>query len=199
MAGALDIENLTKWVVFISTVGGAIVWFYKKSIQPAIEVIKDAGKAHVAIERITKEFLPNGGSTLRDTIDRIEGRQIVAENRQRAILSETHIGIFETDSSGRCFWVNRTYLRMCGKTLEEVKGFNWISALHPEDRDRVFEEWSECLNQQREFDLEYRIVNSTNNTSLLVKCHTYVIMDIKGEVCGYVGTLSPVGKVPEVV
>ena len=49
---------------------------------------------------------------------------------------------------------------MTGLSLAEAKGQGWTEALHPEDRDRVFTEWEQAAQENREFALEYRFQTS---------------------------------------
>jgi len=49
---------------------------------------------------IVCELKPNGGASVRDSLNRIELRQVLQEQRQWAILSDMSVGVFETDAEG---------------------------------------------------------------------------------------------------
>lgn len=44
-----------------------------------------------------------------------------------------------------------------GQTVEEVRGWGWLEALHPEDRDRTAAIWSEAVRNLSLFSTEYRL------------------------------------------
>lgn len=47
------------------------------------------------------------------------------------------VGIFLTDSTGNCRYVNQLWCQNTGLTLEDASGPGWKKALHPEDRDKL--------------------------------------------------------------
>lgn len=147
-----------------------------------------ACKAYSKLREIYQEVVPNGGTSLRDAINRIEGRQVVADQRHQAVVSLTDIAMFESDAGGRCVWANRAYLRMVDKSLNDIQGNGWVNIVHPMDRDRVFEEWQKAVVQNREFGMRYRVVCSEGEETHVL-CQTAIMRNIKGELIGYQGSL----------
>ena len=45
-----------------------------------------------------------------------------------------------------------------GQSVEEIKGWGWSNALHPDDADRVMAVWSESVRSQRLYEIEYRLL-----------------------------------------
>lgn len=143
------------------------------------------------LDYVVSELLPNGGSSIRDSLNRIESRQVLQDQRQRAILSDMSVGVFETDEFGQCIWVNRKYLRMTGRTLAEVSGSGWANILADEDRVRVVAGWTAAINEQREFEMEYRIV-SPDGKKTKVRVQSYKMHDAGGAPLGYLGIMTPI-------
>jgi len=52
-----------------------------------------------SVNFVVTELQPNGGASIRDSLNRIELRQVLQEQRQKAILSDMSIGVFETDAA----------------------------------------------------------------------------------------------------
>lgn len=114
-----------------------------------------------SIKYIEQEFKPNGGSSLKDAIKRIENRQIIQEQRLLFILdSNPDVGVFETDELGNCTRVSLTYCHMLNKTQDECTGMGWTTALYPEDKEKVFVEWSNAIKFNRPFDMKYRFMRA---------------------------------------
>jgi PAS domain S-box-containing protein len=44
-----------------------------------------------------------------------------------------------------------------GQSVEEVQGWKWLDAVHPDDRDSAFKAWSSAAAQKRTYQTEYRI------------------------------------------
>ena len=142
---------------------------------------------------IVSELKPNGGASIRDSLNRIEIRQVLQEQRQKAILSDMSVGVFEADNEGHYLWVNRKYLRMTGRAPSEVNGSGWINTVAERDRERVMSEWTEAVATGREFEGDYLMI-TPDDERLEVSVRTYKMMDDNGEPLGYIGILSPAIK-----
>ena len=57
---------------------------------------------------------------------------------------------------GKCQFVNEYLCKMLDMSLSEAQGFGWVQSLHPDDRDRVVEEWENATNRRSFFSEEYR-------------------------------------------
>jgi PAS domain S-box-containing protein len=66
-----------------------------------------------------------------------------SEERFRSLSACSPVGIFLTDVEGRCTYTNPRCQVICGFTLEESLGEGWSESVHPEDRQRVFADWSD--------------------------------------------------------
>lgn len=122
-------NNIVEWIPAAGAVAGALLTFkkvwrwmaryadrvkcmFQPKACPALQ--SDLSAMMAQINAITAELRPNGGSSLRDSINRIEQcqkeistRQLISDQRQRAILSDMNFGVLETDASGNCIWANR--------------------------------------------------------------------------------------------
>jgi len=152
------------------------------------------------VTEIKKELTPNGGTSLKDTVNKIavavdtlalQGTRM--ELRQQNILNSVAVPIFETDKNGECVFANKAYLDLIGRSMDEIKGPSWINMIHPEDRTKVQDEWDRAIEQKRNFELTYRIVCREKKV-YDVSC---VATPIAGN--GYIGkfeTVVPRGTLP---
>lgn len=81
-----------------------------------------------------------------------------SEERFRAMSDASPLGIFVADGQGGCIYTNEAYQKISGLTLEQTLGTNWTSAIHPEDRQRVLDEWRGAAMGQEPFQTEYRFL-----------------------------------------
>jgi len=101
------------------------------------------------------------------------------------------VGIFHTTPDGDCLWVNPLWCEFSGLSPEAAAGKGWAAALHPEDRQRVFDEWYRAAQQDVPFRSEYRFVRPDGRI-------TWVLGQAKaergpqGRVTGYVGTITDI-------
>ena len=87
------------------------------------------------------------------------GRRISeSENLFATLAQHAPMGIIQTDAAGACIYVNNKWSKLTGLTDQQAKGSGWMSALHPDDRDKVVNEWHDVMRTNRDFSLEYRFV-----------------------------------------
>ncbi len=184
----MDIYLIAKMLVALGTIGGAMIWLYNKVVIPVVGWFK---KMLGLIESIEKEFKPNGGSSIRDAINRIELRQLMQEQVQHALDQDALKGIWEADSKGKCIRVNRTYQHLTGLSNEACMGFGWINAVHKDDREDLLKEWEQAVTQQREFYSEHRVVRAGKSVKVILKAYPLK----SGEVLhGYAGVIAEEGE-----
>ncbi len=79
-----------------------------------------------------------------------------SEERYRSLVIATSQIVWTTDAQGQVmdmpYW--RTYT---GQSEAEVKGWGWLAAVHPDDRDRTTNAWNQALQTKSLYDTEYRI------------------------------------------
>ena len=122
------------------------------------------------MERFSKiieyEFTNNGGASIKDTIQRIEQVVLSVEARQRSFFqAQVQDGVFETDAEGNYSYVNSTWSRITGVQPTDASGSGWSAAIHPDDRDEVFEDWQDTWKYEREFNMKFRFKTQGNIVS----------------------------------
>jgi PAS domain S-box-containing protein len=112
------------------------------------------------LDILATEFSPNGGSSLKDSLNRIELKQAANENATNFIISSLDIPMFKTDSEGTCIWASTAYCNLSGMNLEELLGWGWLSAIHPEDLEGVRSQWLVCVSEKRLFESRFKVRHS---------------------------------------
>lgn len=120
-------------------------------------------KDHLKV--IKQEVTPNGGGSMKDiinnlksTVDRIETRQKILDQRSKATLHHTSHPLFETDKEGRLTWHNEA---LKNETLENgsLEGYDWFSIVDEHYREEFITEIKSCLRMCRKIDIETVSVN----------------------------------------
>ncbi|MCE1225302.1 MAG: ATP-binding protein [Geobacteraceae bacterium] len=129
---------------------------------------------------------------------RQQQRERQAEENLRAqealyasLTTASPTGVFQTDTTGSCCYVNDRWLQLAGLPFEQALGSGWAAALHPDDRQLVYEEWNRSVVERRSFNLEYRFLHPDGNV-VWVYGQSAEIFDSKGGIVGYVGTITDI-------
>lgn len=75
----------------------------------------------------------------------------------RELADNAPVMIWTTDHGGRVTFVNQSWLRFTGTTLEQELGESWTLGVHPDDADEVMESWSGALARREPWEHEYRL------------------------------------------
>ena len=111
-----------------------------------------------------------------------------AEERFRTMAKQAPVGIFHADEQGLGLFVNDTWCALTGATAEEAIGHGWGRFLHPDDRQRVVEEWQDAALHRRNYVTEVRFLNPDTGTRW-VAASAVALVDDSGKVTGYIGTI----------
>ena len=120
-----------------------------------------------------------------------EARIRESEERFRLLTSTSPVGIFVTDASGHCEYINEAYEKMSGLTSAQAAGQGWGQAIHPEDKDRVFEDWYASTRAERPFRTEFRFLRADGNVTWAI-AQAVTQRDSSGKTLRYIGAITDV-------
>jgi PAS domain S-box-containing protein len=100
------------------------------------------------------------------------------------------VGIFRTNTDGKTSYVNPKWSELSGLTLEEASGFNWLSAVHPDDKEKLKEGWLSDFTSQKISSAEYRFLRSDG--SIVWVMGNAVPEWIDNKIIGYIGTITDI-------
>jgi len=78
------------------------------------------------------------------------------ERRLRNLTDLMPLCLWVAQPDGKVYYTNRSWLEYSGVTSEQSKDLG-LSAVHPEDRDRVRSAWNNTARNGRPFEMEYRL------------------------------------------
>ena len=110
-----------------------------------------------------------------------------SESWFRALANSAPVLIWSSGPDGLCTYFNERWLRFTGRTLEESVGEGWVRDVHPDDRDRVLDEYKQAFQAHEEFRLEYRLRQHGKGYKWIVDFGSPVFRQDEGFL-GYVGS-----------
>lgn len=114
-----------------------------------------------------------------------------SEQRYHALAKAAPVGIFRTDLQGQCIYVNERWQELAGMKQAQALGDGWAASIHPEDRQQVFNEWSEAAQAQRSFRIECRF-QKPDGQVIWVLAQAEAERDTNNQIVGYVGTVTDI-------
>jgi PAS domain S-box-containing protein len=98
-------------------------------------------------------------SVLQDvTEQKLAERALRASEERFRVLSETIPNLVWTATpEGRAVYLSRQWLEYTGQKAEDASGWDWMTALHPEDREATAKRWVEAVSSGRTYDAMYRL------------------------------------------
>jgi PAS domain-containing protein len=169
---------------------------YDKTLKPmalAISNIYNAPKRinslDAKLDIIISELRPNGGGSMRDSINRMEDSMAVSTAQRYILLNAMPHGAWTFDCAGNCTWINDPLKKTLGVTMDDMGGSNWTNYLCQDTRDAVVREWKDAVQARRKFDTNFKFCNPQTMTEHLVHSVSTPILNFKGEVVGWTGLL----------
>jgi len=153
-----------KWLVELATllgiIGSAIIVLWNV-FKYASKFLSEQEKIKECLGTIKKEVIPNGGGSMKDvinslkiSIDRIEVRQQVIDQRTKATLHyNTEFALFEIDRSGRIVWNNDAFKQLTEEN-GRMNGTDWFAIVEENFRPAFIEEINSCLRMGRKIDID---------------------------------------------
>lgn len=80
-----------------------------------------------------------------------------SEARFRNMAEGTNIFIAMFDETGSAIYFNQTWRALTGKTMEELRQYNWIELIHPDDKERHMAIYQEALEAQAPLHNSFRL------------------------------------------
>ncbi len=152
----------------------------------------------VIIVETTAHSVDYGNRKVRMVVANDISEKIVAEEelsrnelRFRTLTSNAPVGIFQTDAAGQTIYVNETWMKYTGLSFDQAMGEGWTRALHPDDKEKLVEQWHTRSQIGEESSSEFRLLDKKGNTRWVIGKAT-PLFDKNKQVSGYIGTLSDI-------
>lgn len=200
-----SLETLYTLLSIGGLVCGGCIGFWKLYGKKAIQKIK---KQEEVLEKVSdmlpliavmsNEFKPNGGSSFKDGLIRIEKSvgelrftiRDITEN-QKAFFDVMEVPYWISNDRGECVFASRALCETMGRTSDEICGNNWASWLHPTCND-LFDKWNKSVTNRMLFDEDYILRRNDGTWQKVNGYATHKMVD--GKYVGSIGRLSKIGE-----
>jgi PAS domain S-box-containing protein len=150
------------------------------SVSLSISPIKDHAKMIVGAAVIARDITRR---------KQTEAAMQLSEERYRALALVTSQIVWTTNPAGEVedmpMWRDFT-----GQSVNEVRGWGWIEALHPDDRERTVDIWSRSVRNRSFYDTEYRVRRQDGEYRWMA-VHGVPVLE-KGMIREWVGTCADI-------
>jgi PAS domain S-box-containing protein len=197
----MTVEEFDFWAKllgFIGAVSASTIGFYKFLIKPIYNHFKSIKDLSEKTKIIYQEITPNGGSSIKDAVKRLEQRSIriensliILQNIQDAIHEDGNIAIFECDINGSNIHVNRTYCKWIGVSKHELLKFGWKNFLSDSELNKKYDKlWKEAFKEGREIEYSLLLRDDDDGKDFSCSVHAYPIKNEEGIIDRYLGLMS---------
>jgi PAS domain S-box-containing protein len=116
-----------------------------------------------------------------------------SEERFRALSEHAPVGIVQTDEDGGCWYANRRFCALVGRTEDELRGCGWLEVLRAGDRSGTLAGWSRELGAGSAFDGEF-VVERPGGGAVHLRATAGPIRAGDGRVTGFVITTQDISE-----
>jgi PAS domain S-box-containing protein len=198
--------EINEFLALATLVSGGGLWVIKLLMAGK----KRYESLQISVNEIVKQLTPNGGTSMFDMVKQahklsLENVTMVAQtleavDRIKAYqwqFAETLSDkpIWESDINGLCLRVNTSLAKLTERTVGEMVGGGWENTVHPEDRTRVYDEWTDAIQRKRTFESHYR-VRSRSGKVYQVKAIAAPVFTEAGKVSSFLGRYDEVTPLP---
>ncbi len=191
--------EFTGWVLFEDTLLSLWIW---ESLRLMTDVALHQGEEQILHETIEKEVADHLEALHQENIKFKQSQALLqrSEAKFRTLGDSAPDCVFLADSLGQWVYCNAPWMKMSGLRCADSLGSHWIRALHPEDKDKILEQWNQALRERKEFSQEFRLL-SVSGKVRWVSCRTAPIQydpGELGEIGGFAGSIKDISSYKEV-
>ncbi len=111
--------------------------------------------------------------------------------RYRSLIAATAQVVWTANPQGEAVGDAPAWRALTGQTEEEIRGRGWLSAIHPEDRERSAALWSRAVETRSIYDTEYR-VRTRSGEYRHFSARGVPVLEADGSIREWVGTCTDI-------
>jgi PAS domain S-box-containing protein len=141
--------------------------------------------ARSAAQAVDAIALRGAGSRARTQLER-------SERRYRSLIESTTAIHWTVDPAGAFIEPQSSWEAYTGQPWDEHRGFGWIDAVHPDDRETVMDTWVTARDHGTLFSTELRLRHGPSGTHRTVSARAAPVHDDDGRIVEWVGTINDI-------
>ena len=166
---------------------------------------------HYETERLTKDgrriFVSLTMSPIKNAMEYVVGVSVISRDISERKLSEKALALSEERyrslvfASSQIVWRTNPqgeveedmplWREFTGQSQEQIKGWGWIDALHPDDRDRTADVWARSVRTRSFYSTEYRLLRKDGEYRYM-EVHGVPVLEKDGFIREWVGTAADI-------
>lgn len=136
--------------------------FFQKvfKLVQSIQQIGKSGSFNARLEIPGNDEIGLVSRTMNDFLDRLSQTNAEfkkSEEKFRLLADSVPVLIWMSDENKNFIYFNKRWLDFTGRSLEEESGFGWTENIHPGDRKRYFDYFSNMFELKKNFSIDYRL------------------------------------------
>ena len=121
----------------------------------------------------------------------VEEKLRKSEERYRAFITATAQVVWTTNAGGEVVGDLPSWREFTGQSEEAIKGWGWIEAIHPEDRERAAQVWKKAVETKCPLENEFR-VRKYDGSYQLFFARGIPVLEVQGNIREWVGTCTDI-------
>lgn len=186
--------NIVTYASGISVILGCFTMIFFKLIKPTALWFN---KVSQSADIVKQELCFNGGSSIKDAIQKIGLQLSAIEGKKRALLTHMKIAFFETDINGELTFASIICCHLFHRSAEELIGHGWLNFISDVDRARVEEQWDKVIRESSDLMLTFNIKVPDSNNTIPVCFESYVIRDKFYKKISMLALITPYAGCPD--
>lgn len=109
----------------------------------------------------------------------------------RALTELLPVGVFLTDATGKCRFVNQLWCELAGLSVEQATDRGWLQSIHPDDRQQVATLWEDAVRNNQPFSAEFRLRSPHRNITW-INANARAVRAEDNSLLGFIGTYTDI-------
>jgi PAS domain S-box-containing protein len=180
----------------IKPVAAAAANATEAAAQANASAVRLGGSIEERLDRLAEEFRPNGGSSMKDSVNRIEksvDHLATSSNfsnaRILALQANKDLALYEMDGEGNLTHINSAFVNLYRRPYEELMAGGWRKYLDPDDLERIGESGRAATEGRTPWYERFTVIRE-DGTRIPCVGRGYPIEGIDGEFYGFAGAIA---------
>ncbi len=125
------------------------------------------------------------------SLQQAEAAILQSEEQFRSLVLATSQAVWISNAEGQVVKDNPSWRALTGQSEEAFKGWGWLDAIHPEEREQTTQRWNQAIASKSVYEFENR-VRTADGTYRLFCVRAVPILDQNGDIREWIGAYTDI-------